>query len=209
MAKLEDFTISTIKKLISEEKDVIEYYKKAIRECADEEAVEVFENILEEKEEHIKELNKLLPKNMRDYKVKDSILQEYAVIRKRNEAKYGKYFYNYVDKYLNLNSDLYLSDLYYKESEWNKFINWYNKQKKITDSAIKKVVYTKPIKYNRIYFSIEGSEEGEIFDDVPTLTEARSKLRELKKSDKEYDIEQQYSIYKHYETDDSDYIEEV
>lgn len=77
----------------------------------------------------------------------DSITQEYEMIRKENEAKYGEDFMKYVEKYLALpeNSQvienkisetytekrpkLLLSDLYYKEDEWNKFMVWYQKEK--------------------------------------------------------------------------------
>ena len=76
MAKKDPNDIRIIKRLISEEKEAIASYKQAIIEVADDESKEVFEHILEEEEEHVKELNKLLPKNMRDAKIKDSILQE-------------------------------------------------------------------------------------------------------------------------------------
>lgn len=49
-----------------------------------------------------------------------SILQEYEQIRKQ----LGKERFKRIEKYLELNPGLYLSDIYYKESEWNKFAEW-------------------------------------------------------------------------------------
>lgn len=85
----------------------------------------------------------------------DSILQEYTQFRKENEAKYGKDFMKYIEQYLSLpeNSkiievkidenytekrpNLLLSDLYNKEDEWNKFMNWYKQElaRTTTDSV--------------------------------------------------------------------------
>ena len=55
-----------------------------------------------------------------------SILQEYETIHKR----IGEKKYNALEQYLQeqKNPNLFLSDIYYKESEWNKFENWFNKQ---------------------------------------------------------------------------------
>jgi len=53
-----------------------------------------------------------------------SIMQEYEQIKK----EIGEEKYNSIEKYLEVNPDLFLSDLYYKESEWNKFEEWYNKR---------------------------------------------------------------------------------
>jgi len=52
-----------------------------------------------------------------------SILQEYQEIRK----DIGEETYNAIEKYLELHPNLYLSDLYYKRAEWEKFENWYKK----------------------------------------------------------------------------------
>ena len=89
-----------------------------------------------------------LEKEIGDIRIEDSIMQEYEYIRRSNEAKYGKDFYDYVDAYLALpeNSEavefeypgghkdtrprLLLSDLYYNEAEWNKFMEWYKANKK-------------------------------------------------------------------------------
>jgi hypothetical protein len=53
-----------------------------------------------------------------------SILQEYEQIRK----EIGEEKYKAIEEYLTEHEELYLSDLYYKESEWVKFEEWY-KQK--------------------------------------------------------------------------------
>jgi hypothetical protein len=51
-----------------------------------------------------------------------SILQEYSSIRK----SIGEEKFQAIEMYLHINGDLYLSDIYYKEGEWNKFDKWYN-----------------------------------------------------------------------------------
>ena len=51
-----------------------------------------------------------------------SILQEYAIIRKQIDEKK----YQAINKYLSLHPDLFLSDIYYKKSEWDAFETWYN-----------------------------------------------------------------------------------
>lgn len=212
-----NLNINWVKRLIKEEQEAIDSYERAIAECYDENCIETFEHILKEEKEHVRELEALLKRGIKDKKVKDSIMQEYASIRKRNEFKYGKDFYDYIDKYLSKNPKLYLSDLYYKETEWNKFMDWYNKNKpkktkdsKSTAYTVREIRYGKPEgKVISKHYSIEGSEEGEIYDNIKSLEEARSKLRGLKKNDKEMDIEQNYTIYRHYLTEDSDYLEEV
>lgn len=50
-----------------------------------------------------------------------SILQEYEDIRK----SIGEDKYNAIEEYLNLHKDLYLSDIYYKQEEYEKFEKWY------------------------------------------------------------------------------------
>lgn len=54
-----------------------------------------------------------------------SILQEYENIRK----EMGEDKYNAIEKYLNLHQDLYLSDIYYKQEEYEKFEKWYKEVK--------------------------------------------------------------------------------
>lgn len=50
-----------------------------------------------------------------------SILQEYESIRRSiSENKY-----NAIEKYLDIHKDLYLSDIYYKQEEYEKFEKWY------------------------------------------------------------------------------------
>lgn len=56
-----------------------------------------------------------------------SILQDYEQIKNR----IGKEKFKAIKEYLELNPDLYLSDIYYKEIEWNKFEEWYNKRKEM------------------------------------------------------------------------------
>lgn len=51
-----------------------------------------------------------------------SVLQEYENIRK----EIGGEKYKAIEKYLSLNPELLLSDIYYKEKEWDKFEQWYN-----------------------------------------------------------------------------------
>lgn len=257
-----------LNRLIREEKEAIASYERAIAVCEDKRFLETYKHILKEEREHVEELQALKSKSLFS---KDSLLQEYSYIRRQNENKYGKDFYQYVEKYLKIHPELLLSDLYYRESEWNNFMDWYKSNKKlkdskgvkyivivngeryasfdneydayqcengfynmdsdaesyygsfpdvriikedangnrIKDSNVKKVNYGRPSKYDYITYSVEGSEEGEIFDNLKYLTEARSKIRDLKKNDKELGIEQDYIIYKHYITEDSDYIEEV
>lgn len=55
-----------------------------------------------------------------------SILQEYARIRKQmGEEKFAK-----LEKYLEINTHLFLSDIYYKESEYDKFESWLSEENK-------------------------------------------------------------------------------
>ena len=53
-----------------------------------------------------------------------SILQEYQEIRK----DIGEETYKAIETYLSYHPDLYLSDLYYKRAEWEKFEKWYKRQ---------------------------------------------------------------------------------
>lgn len=55
-----------------------------------------------------------------------SLLQEYEEIRK----EIGEDTYHAIEKYLNIHKDLYLSDIYYKRDEYEKFNKWYSKKKK-------------------------------------------------------------------------------
>jgi hypothetical protein len=52
-----------------------------------------------------------------------SILQEYQVIRK----EIGEREFSYIEKYLEENRNLFLSDIYYKRNEYKKFKKWYKK----------------------------------------------------------------------------------
>lgn len=54
-----------------------------------------------------------------------SILQEYEQIRR----DIGEEKYKAVEEYLSLHPELFLSDIYYKEVEWNKFNSWYKSTK--------------------------------------------------------------------------------
>ena len=53
-----------------------------------------------------------------------SILQEYESIRKR--LKPGEF--DAIERYLEKNSNLLLSDIYYKEEEYNKFFIWWQNE---------------------------------------------------------------------------------
>lgn len=54
-----------------------------------------------------------------------SILQEYETIRRQiGEEKFKK-----IEEYLELYPDKYLSDLYYKQAEWEAFEQWCNEHK--------------------------------------------------------------------------------
>lgn len=54
-----------------------------------------------------------------------SILQEYETIRRQiGEEKFKK-----IEEYLELHPDKYLSDLYYKQAEWEVFEQWCNEHK--------------------------------------------------------------------------------
>lgn len=142
--------LAWINRLISEEQEAVNSYKDAIANCEDERCLDIYSHILQEEIEHIQELEQLKeeitkPVETKDNKFKDSILQEYASIRRQNEAKYGKDFYSYVNKYLDLNKDLLLSDLYYNEEQWNTFMKWYEQNKiakneKFKDSKITYIV---------------------------------------------------------------------
>lgn len=61
-----------------------------------------------------------------------SILQEYEEIRKRM----GEDKYNAIDEYLTECPQVYLSDIYYNEDEWNKFEEWY-RAKQLTPTYFK------------------------------------------------------------------------
>jgi len=52
-----------------------------------------------------------------------SIMQEFESIRK----EIGEEKYQAIENYLEIHPELFLSDIYYKETEWNKFEEWYNK----------------------------------------------------------------------------------
>jgi hypothetical protein len=56
-----------------------------------------------------------------------SILQEYQEIRK----DIGEETYNAIETYLNCHPGLYLSDIYYKRAEWEKFEKWHKKQQEV------------------------------------------------------------------------------
>lgn len=71
-----------------------------------------------------------------------SILQEYQEIRK----DIGEETYNAIEKYLELHPNLYLSDLYYKRIEWEKFEKWYKRQ---TDEKLIKDLNSLKIIMNR------------------------------------------------------------
>lgn len=60
-----------------------------------------------------------------------SILQEYQEIRK----DIGEETYNAIETYLSYHPDSYLSDIYYKRAEWEKFEKWYKRQ---TDEKLKR-----------------------------------------------------------------------
>lgn len=50
-----------------------------------------------------------------------SIMQEYENVRKQM----GEEKFQALEKYLAERPNLFLSDIYYKESEWKKFNEWY------------------------------------------------------------------------------------
>lgn len=52
-----------------------------------------------------------------------SLLQEYKEIRK----EIGEDTYHAIEQYLDIHKELFLSDIYYKQEEWEKFNNWYTK----------------------------------------------------------------------------------
>lgn len=71
-----------------------------------------------------------------------SILQEYQEIRK----DIGEKTYKAIETYLSYHPDLYLSDLYYKRAEWEKFEKWYKRQldeKLIKDLNSLKIIMNK------------------------------------------------------------------
>jgi hypothetical protein len=53
-----------------------------------------------------------------------SILSDFEEVRKR----IGDEKYNAIDDYLKLNPDLFLDNVLYRQSEWEKFEEWYNKK---------------------------------------------------------------------------------
>lgn len=61
-----------------------------------------------------------------------SILQEYESIRK----SIGEDKYNAINEYLTEYPQVYLSDIYYNENEWNKFEEWY-RAKQLTPTYFK------------------------------------------------------------------------
>jgi len=61
-----------------------------------------------------------------------SILQEYEEIRKQ----IGEDKYHAIDEYLTEYPQVYLSDIYYNEDEWNKFEEWY-KARQLTPAYFK------------------------------------------------------------------------
>lgn len=76
-------------------------------------------------------------------------------------------------------------------------------------SGSKRVKYGKPDRYNNTYFTLL-SEDGDIIaDNITTLSEAKSKLRETKQFDKREGIQMHYTIEQHYETNNEDYSTEV
>lgn len=60
-----------------------------------------------------------------------SILQDYEKIRK----SIGEEKYNNIEQYLKEHIELFLSDIYYRESEWNKFEKWESEYKNYNPAA--------------------------------------------------------------------------
>ena len=177
--------------LIEEEKQAIRDYKRAIATTDKGEYREVYQHILEEEIEHLEELEAL--KEQPVYNTERRLKELKALNRQRilteEEIEELAYCENEVSS---------------REAE-QRYLNGRDS----SYSKPKKVEYGKPEKYDKIYFSVEGSEEGEIFDNLKSLLEAKAKIRGLKKNDKELDIEQTYTVYKHYVTKNSDFMEEV
>lgn len=73
----------------------------------------------------------------------------------------------------------------------------------------KKVRYGKPASYSKKYYVVGSEEEGDIHDNLKTLSEAKSKLRELRRFDKEEGLDATYYINECYETDNEVYHNEI
>ena len=208
------FSIKTINELIAEEQQAVDLYRQAISECDDPTCLDVYSHILQEEIEHIEELKKLKedltqPVEAKDSKFRDSKIKYIVVVNGERYASFDNYedavqcensFYSSTDEDAENYYGSYPDVRIIKEDAYGR---------RIRDSKVKKIKYGKPNKYDKIYYSVEGSEEGEIFDNLKTLSEARAKIKGLKKNDKENDIEQDYIINKHYLTEDEDWIEEV
>ena len=76
-------------------------------------------------------------------------------------------------------------------------------------SGSKRVKYGKPSSYKKTYFSVVSSDGENIHDYLSSLSEAKQKIRELKRFDKEEGIDEHYTIEQHFETDNEDYSVEV
>ena len=145
------------------------------------------------KEEAKKLFNKYKEEIINDKHLDDSILQEYEYIRRQNEAKYGKDFMEYIEKYLALpeNSEmvdfkypagytekrpkLLLSDLYYKEEEWNKFMEWFKKEKS-TKETVKDAMSKSPEEFAE---AIKEVVEAAINSKKDVTTKTRKELNQI------------------------------
>ena len=208
----DSFNIEWINRLIKKEQEDIESYKDAISECKDANVLEVYTHILQEKIEHVEELNKLkedLLEPVKDSRFRDSKDVKYIVVV--NGERYASF--DNEDDAIRCENSFYDMDAdaesYYGLYPDVRIIKEDAYGRRIRDSKVKKIKYGKPTNYINKYYSVEGSEEGEIYDNINYLAEARSKIRDLKRSDKEYGIDQDYIVYRHYITENEDYIEEV
>lgn len=204
-------SIGRINKLIQEEYDAVASYKEAIANCTDEKSLDVFSHILQEELEHIEELTELKEKLTEEVEVKDSAYDDVTYLVVVNGERYATFdneydAYQCESSFYNMDSD---AEAYYGSYPDVEVVKIDKYGRRIKDSAVKKVKYGKPENYDELYYSVEGSEEGEIFDKLKSVSEARAKIRELKKSDKAYGIEQDYIVVRHYITEDSDYMEEL
>lgn len=87
---------------------------------------------------------------------------------------------------------------------------WTKVKNLVKDSSMKKIRYgSRPSSYKKVYFTVGTEEEDDIFNNLSSISQAKSKIRELKRFDKQEGIEASYYINQCYETEDEVFINEV
>ena len=166
----------------------------------------------------LKNLKKLNPSVNVDDSIKDeSLQQKIAKLEKElKEFDLDKKTKEYME-WLKVDKDTARNKAFKEKTFLNSTLALYKKdlaeaKKSLGDVIVtkpKRVSYGVPSKYNRTYFTVCQEDGDVVYDNIKTLSEAKAKAKELKKSDKREGIDMDYFVEQHYETDDRDYANEV